>query len=280
MDYQDSLDSKNLQLYLAQISKFPLFSEEQEKALGERIQGGDREALKRLVEANLRFVVAFVKKYRGMGIGFLDLINEGNVGLIEAARRFDPKRGVRFISYAVWWVRQAVVHALSHGSRIYNIPQKLSDQISLMKRRKEELKAELGREPERDEVARVLGLEPVEVEDLELLAERNISLSDRYGRDDLEVEERISDEARPSVEDEVIHSSIQGQVREILGGLDEKEALVLKLRFGLDDDRPRTLQEIGAILNVTRERVRQIEQKAKRKLAQSDTLRQLRGYLN
>lgn len=280
MDYQDSLDSKNLQLYLAQISKFPLFSEEQEKALGERIQGGDREALKRLVEANLRFVVAFVKKYRGMGIGFLDLINEGNVGLIEAARRFDPKRGVRFISYAVWWVRQAVVHALSHGSRIYNIPQKLSDQISLMKRRKEELKAELGREPERDEVARVLGLEPVEVEDLELLAERNISLSDRYGQDDLEVEERISDEARPSVEDEVIHSSIQGQVREILGGLDEKEALVLKLRFGLDDDRPRTLQEIGAILNVTRERVRQIEQKAKRKLAQSDTLRQLRGYLN
>ncbi|MBN2205994.1 MAG: RNA polymerase sigma factor RpoD/SigA [Candidatus Aminicenantes bacterium] len=280
MDYQDSLDSKNLQNYLERIAKFPLFSEEEEKALGERIQQGDRDALTRLVESNLRFVVAFVKKYRGMGIGFLDLINEGNVGLIEAARRFDPGRGVRFISYAVWWIRQSVVHALSHGSRIYNIPQKLSDLISLMKRRKEELKAKLGRDPERDEVAKALGIAPVDVEDLELLAERNVSLSDRYGEDDLEVEERVSDEGRPSVEDEVIHSSIQGQVRELLGNLDEKEALVLKLRFGLDDDRPRTLQEIGEILNVTRERVRQIEQKAKRKLAQSDKLRQLRGYLN
>jgi len=280
LDFQDPLDSKNLQLYLEQIAKFPLFDEEQEKALGGRIQRGDKDALRSLVESNLRFVVSFVKKYRGMGIGFLDLINEGNIGLIEAARRYDPKRGVRFISYAVWWIRQSIIHALTHSSRIYNIPQKLSDQISLMKRRKEELKAELGRDPERDEIARTLGLSAEDVEDLELLAERNISLSDRYGEDDLEVEERISDEVRPSVEDQVIHSSIQTQVRELLGELDEKEALVLKLRFGLDDDRPRTLQEIGELLNVTRERVRQIEQKAKRKLAQSNKLQQLRGYLN
>jgi RNA polymerase primary sigma factor len=280
LDFQDPLDSRNLQLYLDQISKFPLFDEEQEKALGERIQRGDKDALRSLVESNLRFVVSFVKKYRGMGIGFLDLINEGNVGLIEAARRYDPKRGVRFISYAVWWIRQSIIHALTHASRIYNIPQKLSDQISLMKRRKEELKASLGREPERDETARAMGVSAEEIEDLELLAERNVSLSDRFGEDEHEVEERISDDVRPSVEDQVIHSSIQSQVRELLGELDEKEALVLKLRFGLDDDRPRTLQEIGEILNVTRERVRQIEQKAKRKLGQSNKLQQLRGYLN
>jgi RNA polymerase primary sigma factor len=280
MDFQDPLDSRNLQLYLEQIAKFPLFDEEHEKALGERIQRGDKDALRSLVEANLRFVVSFVKKYRGMGIGFLDLINEGNIGLIEAARRYDPKRGVRFISYAVWWIRQSIIHALTHSSRIYNIPQKLSDQISLMKRRKEELKASLGRDPERDEIARAMGLTAEDIEDFELVAERNVSLSDRYGEDDHEVEDRISDEVRPSVEDQVIHSSIQSQVRELLGELDEKEALVLKLRFGLDDDRPRTLQEIGEILSVTRERVRQIEQKAKRKLAQSNRLQQLRGYLN
>jgi len=280
VDHQDAFDSKNLQVYLDQIAKFPLFSEEQEKALGERILKGDKNALRTLIESNLRFVVSIVKKYRGMGISFLDLINEGNVGLIEAARRFDPKRGVRFISYAVWWIRQSIIHALTHSSRIYNIPQKLSDQISRMKRRKEELKAVLGREPEREETAKSLGISAEEIEDLELLSERNVSLSDRYGEDDLEVEEKISDEERLSVEDQVIHSSIQSQIRELLAGLDEKEALVLKLRFGLDDDRPRTLQEIGEILNVTRERVRQIEQKAKRKLAQSNKLQQLRGYLN
>jgi RNA polymerase primary sigma factor len=215
-----------------------------------------------------------------MGISFMDLINEGNVGLIEAARRFDSKRGVRFISYGVWWIRQSIIHALTHSSRIYNIPQKLSDQISRMKRRKEELKTALGRDPEREETAKSLGISAEEIEDLELLSERNVSLSDRYDEDDLEVEEKISDEERPSVEDQVILSSIQSQIRELLAGLDEKEALVLKLRFGLDDDRPRTLQEIGEILKVTRERVRQIEQKAKRKLAQSNKLQQLRGYLN
>jgi len=280
VDHHDSLDSKNLQVYLDQIAKFPLFSDEQEKALGERILKGDKDALRMLIESNLRFVVSIVKKYRGMGISFMDLINEGNVGLIEAARRFDSKRGVRFISYGVWWIRQSIIHALTHSSRIYNIPQKLSDQISRMKRRKEELKTALGRDPEREETAKSLGISAEEIEDLELLSERNVSLSDRYGEDDLEVEEKISDEERPSVEDQVILSSIQSQIRELLAGLDEKEALVLKLRFGLDDDRPRTLQEIGEILKVTRERVRQIEQKAKRKLAQSNKLQQLRGYLN
>jgi RNA polymerase primary sigma factor len=280
MDSHDFLDSRNLRHYLEEISKFPTVSEGEEKKLGERIRRGDRDALQSLIQANLRFVVSYVKKYRGMGLSILDLINEGNVGLIEAAKRFDPSRNVRFVSYAVWWIRQAIVHALSRYSRIYHIPQKLSDQISHMKRKAAELKTGLGREPTREEIARAMGLGESEIEDLEILAERNLSLSDRFHEDDFEFEDRISDPDTPPVEYEVIKTAIQQQIRDILGELDEKEALVLKLRFGLDDDRARTLQEIGDQLGLSRERVRQIEQKAMRKLGRSQKLQQLRGYLN
>jgi RNA polymerase primary sigma factor len=276
----DFLDSKNLKIYLNQISRFPIYSEEEEKEIGRLIQQGDKTAIKKLVEANLRFVVSYVKRYRGMGLGMLDLINEGNLGLIEAAKRYDPNRNVRFISYAVWWIRQAVIHALTQSARIYNLPQKLSDQISMMKKKISELKAELGREPTREEVARSMEIGEEDVEDLEILAEKGVSLSDRLSDSELEVEGKIGDTASPSVEYQIVKSSIQHQIRDILEALDEKEAVVLKLRFGLDDDRPQTLQEIGTRLNLTRERIRQIEQKAMRKLARSHNLQQLRGYLN
>jgi RNA polymerase primary sigma factor len=280
MDQRDLIDSRNLKHYLEEIAKFPALTEEEEKKLGERIRQGDKEALQSLIKSNLKFVVSYVKKYRGMGLGLLDLIDEGNVGLIEAAKRFDPGRGVRFVSYAVWWIRQAIFHALTLYSRIYNIPQKLSDQISLMKKKTAELKADLGRDPTREEVAKAMGILETDLEDLEILGERNLSLSEKVNDDDLEVEDRISDAASPSVEDQIIKASVQQQIREILGELDEKEALVLKLRFGLDDDRPRTLQEIGARMKLTRERIRQIEQKAMRKLSRSHTLQHLKGYLN
>jgi RNA polymerase primary sigma factor len=280
MDYRDFFDSKNLKHYLEQIAKFPPLTEEEERKLGERIRQGDPEALQSLIKSHLKFVVSYVKKYRGMGLSLLDLIDEGNVGLIEAAKRFDPTRHVRFISYAVWWIRQAIIHALTQYSRIFNIPQKLSDQISQMKKKIAELKAELGRDPTREEVAAVMKISEVDVEDLEILAEKNLSLSDKFNDGDLEVEDRLSDPASPSVEYQIIKASVQLQIREILGELDDKEALVLKLRFGLDDDRPRTLQEIGGQLNLTRERIRQIEQKAMRKLSRSHKLQHLRGYLN
>ena len=280
MDYQEFLDSKNLKHYLDQISRLPSFNEAEEKSLGVLIKQGDRAAQKNLVEANLRFVVSYVKKYRGMGLSLLDLVNEGNIGLIEAAKRYDPKRNVRFISYAVWWIRQAIIHSLSQSSRIYNLPQKISDQISQMKKKTAQLKTELGREPTREEIARAMELSSDDIEDLELLQEKNLSLSDKFYDEDLEVEERGKDDLSPSVEYQIIKSSIQQQIRELLAELDEKEALVLKLRFGLDDDRPRTLQEIGDSLKLTRERIRQIEQKAMRKLARSHRLQQLRGYLN
>lgn len=280
MNYEDFLDSRNLKLYLAQIARFPVYSEDEEKELGRRTQQGDNEAIRKLVEANLRFVVSYVKKYRGMGLGMLDLINEGNLGLLEAAKRFNPGRNVRFISYAVWWIRQAVIHALTQSARICNLPQKLSDQISLMKKKIAELKAEKGQEPSREEIAASMGISEEDVEDLLILAEKDIHLSDRLADSDLEVEGKIEDRVTPPVEYQIVKTSIEHQIRDILGELDEKEATVLKLRFGLDDDRPQTLQEIGDRLNLTRERIRQIEQKAMRKLARSHQVQQLRGYLN
>jgi RNA polymerase primary sigma factor len=279
-DYSDSLQSKNLKLYLNQISKFKPLSQEEERKLGRLIQSGDKAAQKVLIEANLKFVVSYVKKYRGMGMALLDLINEGNLGLIEAAKRYDPGKNVKFISYAVWWIRQAVFHALTQNSRIYHIPQKLSDQVSEMKRIRARLKKEFGRDPSREEIAERMAVTIQDIEDLEILASRDISLSDRYFDEDVEFGDKLEDSLSPSVEYNIIKNSVQEQVREILKKLDEKEALVLKLRFGLDDDSPRTLQEIGDKLQLTRERIRQIEKKAMRKLAQSHKLQQLRGYLN
>ncbi|MBC7348454.1 MAG: RNA polymerase sigma factor RpoD/SigA [Candidatus Aminicenantes bacterium] len=281
MKYLDYLESRNVKLYLEEISKIPPITEEEEKQLGQKIKRGDPEAIKRLIEGNLRFVVSYVKKYQGMGLSLLDLINEGNLGLVEAAQRFDPDRNVKFISYAVWWIRQAIVHALSQASHSYNLPQKVSDKISRMNKERENLKKELGRDPTRDELAERLKLTPEEVADLELIQERGFSLSDKISEDeDLEVGDRLSDELEPSVEYQLIKNSIEQQIREILKELDEREALVLKLRFGIDSDEPMTLQEIGDRLGLTRERIRQIEQRAMRKLARSQKLKQLRGYLN
>jgi len=273
-------DQKNLKNYLNQISKFPTIPQKEEKRLGTLIQKGNKDARKKLIESNLRFVVSFVKKYQGMGIGLLDLIHEGNLGLIEAAKRFDPDRNVKFISYAVWWIRQAIIHALTQYSRIYHLPQKLSDRISDMKRKTFQLKGDLGREPTREEIANRMGITTDEVEDLELFDEKNVSLSDKLYDDSMEVEDKLKDSLAPSVEYQIIKNSIQQQIRELLEELDVKEARVLKLRFGLDDDRPQTLQEIGDMMNLTRERIRQIEQKAMKKLGRSHQLRQLRGYLN
>jgi RNA polymerase primary sigma factor len=280
MPYRDFSESKNLRHYLEQIGRFSMISEAEEKKLGLLIHRGDQDALQRLIESNLRFVVSYVKKYKGMGLGMLDLINEGNLGLIEAAKRFDPQRNVKFISYAVWWIRQAVIHALTASARITHVPQKLSDQMLLMKRKSAQLASNLGREPTRQEIAEAMKITVSDVEDLTLLESKEVSLNDKYDEEDQGMEEKIGDPITPSVEYQIIKASIQQQVRDILHELDEKEALVLKLRFGLDDDRTLTLQEIGDRLNLTRERIRQIESRAMAKLSRSHTLQQLRGYLN
>lgn len=274
-------ESRLLKSYLDQVSKIPMLTEKEEAEVGAMARKGDMDAIRKLVTSNLRFVVSYAKHYTGMGLSLLDLIHEGNIGLIEAAMRFDPGRNVRFISYAVWWVRQAMIHALSQYSRIFHVPQKVSDRISNMKKKKAQLKTELGREPTRAETAEALGVEESALDDLELIVERNLSLSETQGgEDDLDYESRLSDESEPPVEYQIIKSSIQNQLREVLGELDEKERTVLKSRFGLDDDRPMTLQEIGDKLHLSRERIRQIEARAMLKLSRSRKLQQLRGYLN
>jgi RNA polymerase primary sigma factor len=278
--YKNYLDSKSLRRYLNQISKFPILTQKEEKKIGKLIQEGDKDALKKMIESNLRFVVSYVKKYKGMGIGIFDLINEGNLGLIEAAKRFDPNRNVKFISYAVWWIRQAIIHTLTRHSRIYHIPQKLSDKISDMKKKEAELKKELGRDPTRKEIAQKMKIAPEKIEDLEILDGKDISLSSKYFDENIEMGDKLKDDITPSVEYQIIKNSIEQQIRNLLDKLDEKEAIVIRLRFGLDDDRPRTLQEIGDKLKLTRERIRQIEQRAMRKLSRSHKLQQLRGYLN
>jgi len=209
-----------------------------------------------------------------------DLINEGNLGLIEAARRFDYKKNVKFISYAVWWIRQAVYHSLTQNSRIYQIPQKLSNQITKMKKIKANLKKDLGRNPDRDEIARDMKISISEVEELEVLGNKEISLSDHFYDDNVELGEKIEDSLSPSIEYRIIKDSVQEQIREMIKELGKKEAFVLKLRFGIDSEGPMTLQEIGNQLHLTRERIRQIEKKAMKKLSQSQKLQQLRGYLN
>jgi len=272
----------SLNAYIREISRFKPLSGDEEKELGRRIQRGDHKALQRLVEANLRFVVSYAKRYRGLGLSFLDLIHEGTLGLIEAGKRFDAERNVKFISYAVWWVRQAIFHALSEHTRVFRLPQKLSGQISRVGNARQQLTSELNRSPTNEEVAEKTSLSLQEVEELLKVAGDDLSLSSTVGEDGtLELGDTLEQETIPSVELELMKSSFEEQIRRaMLEELDEKEQGVIKMRFGLDGEEPRTLQEIGEELGLSRERIRQIESKAKEKLRRSHLAQGLRGALN
>jgi RNA polymerase primary sigma factor len=271
----------SLNAYIREISKFKPLPSEEEKVLRHRIQKGDQEALQQLVEANLRFVVSYAKRYRGLGVHFLDLIHDGTLGLMEAAKRFDPERNVKFISYAVWWVRQAIFHALSESTRVFRLPQKLSGQISKVGHARSQLTTELERAPTVEELAQKTGLTKEEVEELMKVAGDDLSLSSAVGEEgSLELGDTLEQETIPSVEVEMIRSSFEEQIRALVSELDEKEREVISLRFGLDGEEPRTLQEIGETLGLSRERIRQIESKAKEKLRRSNRAQGLRGALN
>jgi RNA polymerase primary sigma factor len=276
-------ESDALQAYLRAIGRIPRLTADEERALAARVQrDGDEEALRRLVEGNLRFVVNYAKRYRGLGVPFLDLIHEGNLGLMEAARRFDPGRNVKFITYAVWWIRQAITHALSLQTRAFSLPQKLSGTAARFGREVAELTEQLDRAPTSREIADDLAISEADVAALIRIGSSDLSLSDRIGGDDgVELGDLLPQATVPAVEEELLQRSLADRVRGALGELDAKEREVMELRFGLDrDGEMRTLQEVGDALHLSRERIRQIEARAKEKLRRSKRANELRNYLN
>jgi RNA polymerase primary sigma factor len=279
-------DADALKAYLHAISRIPRLTPEEEREVGTRIKAnGDEVALRRMVEGNLRFVVSYAKRYRGLGVPFLDLIHEGNLGLMEAARRFDPDRNVKFITYAVWWIRQAMTHALSGQTRAFTLPQKLSAVAARFGREVSELTEELNRTPTQREIADDLEISEGEVEALMRIGDRDLSLSDHVGGpneiDSPELSEVIQQVAVPPAEEELIRRRLHAGVRDALHELGRKEREVIALRFGLDrDGEPRTLQEVGDLLQLSRERIRQIESRAKEKIRRSKRAGELRSYLN
>jgi RNA polymerase primary sigma factor len=283
---EGNAETDALRAYLRAISKLPRLTAGQERELGLRIQRDqDEAALRRLVEGNLRFVVSYAKRYRGLGVPFLDLIHEGNLGLMEAARRFEPERNVKFITYAVWWIRQAITHALSGQTRAFSLPQKLSAVAARFGREVTELTEQLQRTPTAREIADDLDISEGEVEALIRIGDRDLSLSDHVIRrddsDGPELGEILQQVTVPPAEEALVHRRLHAGVRGALGELDEKEREVIKLRFGFDrDGEPRTLQEVGDALRLSRERIRQIESKAKDKLRRSKRAGELRSYLN
>lgn len=283
---QDDGERDALRAYLKAIAKIPRLTQDDEQALARRIRDhGDEAAIRRLVEGNLRFVVSYAKRYRGLGVPFLDLIHEGNLGLMEAARRFDPDRNVKFITYAVWWVRQAINHVLSGQARAFTLPQKLSGVAARFSREVGDLTDALHRTPTSREIARDLDISERDVEALTRIGSRDVSLSEHLGGRDGEEGPELADllpqEAEPPAEAALIRRRLNARVHAALHELTPRERQVMELRFGLDrEGESRTLQEIGDRLKLSRERVRQIELRAMDKLRRSKRAGELRSYLN
>jgi RNA polymerase primary sigma factor len=271
-------DAETLSRYIHEIGKFPRLTPEEEKELGRRVRQGDEAALRKLVEGNLRFVVSYAKRFRGLGVSFLDLIHEGNLGLIQAARRFDPDRNVKFISYGVWWIRQTIFRAISEHSRAFAVPSRMATAFGRIE--KQFSNHEKGT-PAPQEVAASLDLPLDAVNTFIAISGSDVSLSETVGEDgDVELVDRLQQGSDAPAEVALIQKSFLSQMRSLLSELSPKEAEVIRLRFGLDSDEPQTLQEIGDRLNLSRERVRQIESKAMAKLRRSNTAHAMRGYLN
>ncbi len=280
--YQGELSSNSLRLYLKEISKIPETSPEEERALGERIQQGDEEALRKLVEANLRFVVSFAKKYRGTGLSFLDLINEGNIGMIEAAKRFDPKKKVRFITYAVWWIRQAIIHAIAEQSHTVRLPQKQANLLHRFGKSIAYLTLKLQRKPSTEEIAEHMKISLTDATTLFQIGSEDLSLDDKLsGEEGFELGDTIPQKTIPPVDEELIRKSVEKELMKMVEAkLNPKEREVIARRFGLKGEKGMTLKEIGDIINLSRERVRQIESEALEKLRRSTKQKKLVGTLN
>lgn len=270
-----------VRMYLKEIGKVPLLTAEEEIELAKRMEEGDQEAKKRLAEANLRLVVSIAKRYVGRGMLFLDLIQEGNLGLIKAVEKFDASKGFKFSTYATWWIRQAITRAIADQARTIRIPVHMVETINKLIRVQRQLLQELGREPLPEEIAEAMELPVERVREIQKISQEPVSLETPIGEEeDSHLGDFIQDDNVPIPADEAAFTLLKEQLSEVLGTLTEREQKVLRLRFGLDDGRARTLEEVGREFNVTRERIRQIEAKALRKLRHPSRSRKLKDYLD
>jgi len=266
VEEQSALDQ-----YLRDVSRHELITPEREKELGARAQKGDQEAIQELARANLRFVISVAKKYQNRGVSLTDLIQEGNVGLVTAARKFDPEQGVKFISYAVWWIRQAILASLANHGRAVRVPLNRASDLARIFREKERLKQEKGREPTTDELAEATNLTPELVESLQTLNAAEIRLDAPIGdSEDSQLVERFITEEAAEPEVEVEGRLLTETITDALSTLEARDAKVLRLYFGLEGEREHTLEEIGNMLGVTRERIRQLRDRALRRLREGD----------
>jgi RNA polymerase primary sigma factor len=274
-------DESSLDQYLKEISAYPLLTREDEVELAGRIRTGDEEALDKLVRSNLRFVVSVAKKYQNQGVALGDLINEGNLGLIRAAHKFDETKGIKFISYAVWWIRQAILQALAEQSRIVRVPLNRAGALHRIGRRSSTLLQELGREPTVEELADELDLTEDEVQRTLAISQTHLSLdAPLTPGEDNRLLDYLPDQFSAGPDDETYERALASTVEEALGTLKDREARVLRLYFGLEDGHdPMTLEEIGALLGITRERVRQIKEKALIRLRHASRARYLETFI-
>ena len=270
-----------VRMYLREIGKIPLLSYEKELELAKRILNNDEEAKQELAEANLRLVVSIAKKYVGRGMLFLDLIQEGNMGLIKAVEKFDYVKGFKFSTYATWWIRQAITRAIADQARTIRIPVHMVETINRLIRTSRHLLQQLGREPTPEEIAKEMDMSVEKVMEIQKIAQDPVSLETPIGEeDDSHLGDFIQDEDSPAPHDAASYTLLREQLEEVMNTLTPREAKVLKLRFGLEDGKARTLEEVGKEFDVTRERIRQIEAKALRKLRHPSRSKKLRDYMN
>jgi RNA polymerase primary sigma factor len=277
--YRDQ--DRSLDLYLREIGETPLINAGEEVELAKRIRKGDQSALDKLTRANLRFVVSVAKQYQNQGLSLSDLINEGNIGLIKAAKRFDETRGFKFISYAVWWIRQAILQALAEQSRIVRLPLNRVGTLHKIGKVSSSLEQEFGREPSPDEIAKELELTEMEVSDTLKISNSHLSLDAPFSvSEDNSLMDVLEDEFQPSPDEALLTDSLKLEIERALDSLTAREAEVINLYFGLNHEKALTLEEIGARFGLTRERVRQIKEKAIRRLRHASRSRTLRAYLS
>ena len=270
-----------VRMYLREIGKIPLLSYDKELELAKRILDGDEEAKQELAEANLRLVVSIAKKYVGRGMLFLDLIQEGNMGLIKAVEKFDYTKGFKFSTYATWWIRQAITRAIADQARTIRIPVHMVETINRLIRTSRHLLQQFGREPTIEEIAQEMDMSVEKVMEIQKIAQDPVSLETPIGEeDDSHLGDFIQDEDSPAPQDAASYTLLREQLNEVMKTLTPREAKVLRLRFGLDDGKARTLEEVGKEFDVTRERIRQIEAKALRKLRHPSRSKKLRDYMN